>query len=72
MTFMDTVGRPTLKLKAINVVDDIRDREIIVSYDYSFTASLRKPLTIFAGVIALFFTAWAIGNLDVSIKAKKA
>lgn len=30
-TFMDTLGRTTLKLTALNVVDDIRERELVVS-----------------------------------------
>lgn len=71
MTFMDTIGRTSLKLKAINVVDDIRERELIVSYEVSLFSQLRKPLMIFAGVASLFVTAWAIGNLDTSIAARK-
>ena len=66
-TFMDTVGRTTLKLTAINVVDESRDKYLIVSYDYPFMAAYRKPLTIFAGIMAVFATAWGIGRLDVSI-----
>ena len=30
-SFMDTLGRSSLKLIALNVVDDMRDREVIVS-----------------------------------------
>lgn len=30
-TFMDTLGRTTLKLTALNVVDEFRDREVTVS-----------------------------------------
>lgn len=30
-TFMDTVGRTTLKLTAMNVVDEARDKPLIVS-----------------------------------------
>lgn len=70
-TFMDTVGRTSLKLTAINVVDDVRDRSIIVTYDYPLLAGLRKPLAIFGLVISLFIAAWGIGQLDVSIGAKK-
>ena len=29
-TFMDTVGRTTLKLSAMNVVDESRDKDLIV------------------------------------------
>ena len=31
-TFMDTVGRTTLKLSAVNVADDTRDKEVIVCF----------------------------------------
>ncbi|KAI4173282.1 MAG: hypothetical protein LQ343_002993 [Gyalolechia ehrenbergii] len=66
-TFMDTVGRTTLKLTAMNVVDETRDKPLIVTYDYPFSAAFRKPITIFLGVMAVFVTAWGIGRLDVSI-----
>lgn len=64
---MDTVGRTTLKLTAMNVVDESREKELIVTYDYPFTAAFTKPITIFAGVFAVFIAAWGIGQLDVSI-----
>jgi oligosaccharyltransferase complex subunit alpha (ribophorin I) len=70
-TFMDTIGRTALTLNAVNVVDDLRDRELIVTYDYPFMAIFRKPLVIFAGFASLFVATWAIGNLDVSITGKK-
>ncbi|KAI4151765.1 MAG: hypothetical protein L6R39_001954 [Caloplaca ligustica] len=66
-TFLDTVGRTTLKLTAMNVVDETRDKPLIVTYDYPFSAAFRKPITIFLGVMAVFITAWGIGRLDVSI-----
>jgi oligosaccharyltransferase complex subunit alpha (ribophorin I) len=70
-TFMDTVGRTMLTLHAINIVDDFRDRELIVTYDYPFIAILRKPLVIFCAAFAVFITAWGIGSLDVGIKGRK-
>jgi len=66
-TFMDTLGRTTLKLTAMNVIDEARDKDLIITYDYPFTAAYRKPITIFAGIMAVFLTAWSIGRLDVSI-----
>ena len=66
-SFMDTLGRTTLKLTAMNVVDEARDKELIVTYDYPLTAAYRKPLTIFVGIMAVFATAWGIGRLDISI-----
>lgn len=64
---MDTLGRTTLKLTAMNVVDEARDNYLIVTYDYPFIAAYRKPLTIFVGIMTVFFSAWGIGRLDVSI-----
>ena len=69
---MDTIGRTTLTLNAINVVDDLRDGELIVTYDYPLLAGLRKPLVIFASFVSLFAAVWAIGSLDVGIKGKKS
>lgn len=70
-TFMDTVGRTTLTMTAINVVDELRDRDVIVTYDYPFAAHFRKPLTIFAGLLVIFGVSWVVGNLDVSIGKKQ-
>ncbi|KAI9888376.1 MAG: dolichyl-diphosphooligosaccharide--protein glycosyltransferase subunit 1 [Vezdaea aestivalis] len=69
-TYMDTVGRTTLHLTAINMVDDQRNRDLIVTYDYTFIAGLRKPLTIIVGILSVFFAAYAIGSIDVSIGKK--
>lgn len=71
-TFFDTVGRTTLTLTAINVVDELRDRELIVVYDYPSLAKFRKPLAIFVGLLVVFVVSWVVGNLDVSIGGKKA
>ncbi|PSN64470.1 Ribophorin I [Corynespora cassiicola Philippines] len=70
-TFMDTVGRTTLELTAINLVDDFRDRDLVISYDYPAAAGYRKPLVISAGMFALFATVWVVGSLDTSIGKKK-
>ena len=68
---MDTIGRTALTLKAINIVDDLRDRELIVTYDYPLLAGLRKPLVIFVGFVSLFAAVWAIGSVDVGIHGKR-
>lgn len=64
---MDTVGRTTLKLSALNVIDESRDQDLIVTYDYPFWASFRKPMTIVAGVLSVFMAAWGVGQVDTSI-----
>jgi len=70
-TFLDTLGRTELKLSAINLVDEARDVTVLVTYTYPFFAALRKPLTVFAGLAALFAVAWFVGSIDTSIGKKK-
>lgn len=70
-TFMDTVGRTTLTLTALNLVDDFRDRDLVVTYDYPWTAGYRKPVTIALGAFAVFVFVWAVGSIDTSIGKKK-
>ncbi|KAI2613680.1 Ribophorin I [Hypoxylon fragiforme] len=69
-TYLDTIGRTVLTIKARNLVDDLRDRELIVSYDYSLLASLRKPLIIFSSMITVFVGMWAISKVDVKFSTK--
>jgi oligosaccharyltransferase complex subunit alpha (ribophorin I) len=71
-TFMDTQGRPTIVLTSVNGVEEWRDRgALIVTYDYSWIAGLRKPLTIAVSIFGVFFAAWVIGTLDFRIGKKK-
>jgi oligosaccharyltransferase complex subunit alpha (ribophorin I) len=70
-TFMDTLGRPTLELSALNLVDDFRERELIVTYDYSWTAGFRKPIVITMGMFAVFAVTWVMSTIDTSIGKKK-
>ncbi|KAI0837744.1 Ribophorin I [Hypoxylon sp. FL0890] len=69
-TYLDTIGRTVLTIKARNLVDDFRDRDLIVSYDYSLAASLRKPLIIFSSMMTVFVGMWAISKLDVKFSTK--
>lgn len=68
---MDTLGRTTLGLSAINVIDASRDTPLVVTYDYSLGAALRKPLTVVVGIMGVFATAWLVGQVDVSIGKKR-
>lgn len=68
---MDTLGRTALVLTVHNVADDIRDTPLVVTYEYPSSAILRKPLTIFVGLVGVFTTAWFLGSLDFSIGGKK-
>lgn len=69
---MDTVGRTALNIRARNLVDDIRDREIFVTYEYTVLAGLRKPLVIFGSVVSLFVAVYVLGSLNTSISGKRA
>ncbi|WPH04853.1 Dolichyl-diphosphooligosaccharide--protein glycosyltransferase subunit 1 [Acrodontium crateriforme] len=69
-TFMDTAGRTMLELTALNVVDDQRDIQLVISYDYPFAARFRKPISIFAAVAAVFAITAVVRSLDVSIGRK--
>nr|OQO25948.1 hypothetical protein B0A51_06086 [Rachicladosporium sp. CCFEE 5018] len=69
-TFMDTVGRTTLTLTSINLVDELRDRELIITYEYPFSARFRKPVVITLGLFVVYIASYVIGNLDVRIGKK--
>ena len=38
-----------------------------VYYEYSWTAGLRKPLTIFCALFSVFVAAWAFSKVDTRI-----
>jgi oligosaccharyltransferase complex subunit alpha (ribophorin I) len=69
-TYLDTVGRTILSIKARNLVDELRDRELIVSYDYSTAAALRKPFVIFTSAMTAFVGIWLLSKLNVSFSTK--
>ncbi|KAL2866395.1 dolichyl-diphosphooligosaccharide--protein glycotransferase subunit OST1 [Aspergillus lucknowensis] len=69
-TFLDTLGRTVLTLAVESLTDEARDSQLVVTYDYSFWEGIRKPITITAGLFSVFAAAWAIGNIDVSIKKR--
>ena len=69
-TYLDTLGRTTLTITARNLVDEFRDRELIVSYEYPFAAGLRKPLVVFVCMLGLFVTAWVVGGVEVKFSKK--
>ncbi|KAK4539318.1 hypothetical protein LTR36_000780 [Oleoguttula mirabilis] len=68
-TFLDTRGRTTLTLTAVNVVDDWREERaaLVVTYNLPVGARFRKPLALCAGALALFAVSWVVGNVDVRI-----
>lgn len=69
-TFLDTIGRTALIIKARNLVDDFRDRELIVSYDVPFMVSIRKPLVVFGSMVATFVAAYVIGGVELKFASR--
>lgn len=70
-TFLDTIGRTALVIKARNLVDDLRDRELIVSYDLPLMARLRKPLIVFGSSMAVLVGALVMGKLEFKFDSGK-
>lgn len=65
---MDTVGRPTIKLTAFNVADDVRDvTDLVVEYDYPWINNYRKPAIVAVSILAVFAVSWVLGGLDLTI-----
>lgn len=64
-TYLDTVGRTAVVIEARNLVDELRDREVIVTYDYSLVSSLRKPIVIFSSAIFVFVAAYIVGGVEL-------
>ncbi|KAF4123990.1 oligosaccharyltransferase complex subunit alpha (ribophorin I) [Geosmithia morbida] len=69
-TYLDTIGRTAVHVKARNLVDEFRDRDLVISYDVSPTVTLRKPLIVFGSMLSVFVVAWAVGKLELSISNK--
>jgi oligosaccharyltransferase complex subunit alpha (ribophorin I) len=69
-TFLDTIGRTSVTIKAQNLVDEFRDRNLIITYDATTMAALRKPLVVFASMMAVYGAAWAVGKIPVGFSKK--
>lgn len=69
-TYLDTLGRTAVTIMARNLVDEFRDRDLIISYETSLLDTLRKPFIVFASMMAVFVAAWAIGKVEVGFSKK--
>lgn len=69
-TYLDTIGRTAVTIKASNLVDEFRDRDLIISYDVSPVTTLRKPLIVFASMLTVYVVAWAVGKVEVGFGQK--
>lgn len=64
-TYLDTLGRTAVQIEARNLVDEFRDRDLIISYETSSMDTLRKPFIVFASMMTVYVAAWAIGKVEV-------
>jgi oligosaccharyltransferase complex subunit alpha (ribophorin I) len=69
-TYLDTLGRTVVTIKAQNLVDEFRDRDVIISYETSTFDTLRKPFIVFASMMAVYAAAWAVGKVEVGFARK--
>lgn len=64
-TYLDTIGRTSVTLRARNLVDEFRDRQLLISYDLTLSSVLRKPLVVFGSMMAIYVAAWAVGKVQM-------
>lgn len=69
-TYLDTTGRTAVVIKAKNLVDDFRFRDLIISYDTPLASTLQKPLVVFGSMLAVYAAAWAVGKVEVGFSPK--
>ncbi|KEY64935.1 hypothetical protein S7711_08934 [Stachybotrys chartarum IBT 7711] len=70
-TFLDTTGRTLLTIKAHNMVDEFRDRDLVITYETPLAGTLRKPMVIFSSMLAVYVAAWLVGLVNVGFSTKK-
>ncbi|OAQ84107.1 oligosaccharyltransferase alpha subunit [Purpureocillium lilacinum] len=69
-TYLDTIGRTAVTIKARNLVDEFRDRDLIISYETSLFDTLRKPFIVFSSMMTVFVAAWAVSKVEVGFAKK--
>lgn len=69
-TYLDTTGRTAVVIKAKNLADELRFRDLIISYDTPLAGTLRKPVVVFASMLAVYAAAWAVGKVQVGFSSK--
>ncbi|QSL66537.1 hypothetical protein MERGE_000917 [Pneumocystis wakefieldiae] len=66
-TYMDVIGRTSIKLFATNLVDTLSSEEIFVLYDYPLWNNFRKPLAISIAFGVLFLSSSLLKKLKIRI-----
>jgi oligosaccharyltransferase complex subunit alpha (ribophorin I) len=70
-SYLDTIGRPTVKLAYGNLIDGHRGGDLYVQYTYTQWDALRKPLVITATLASIFTMVLFLSKVDVSILKKR-
>ncbi|KAJ6446040.1 oligosaccharyltransferase alpha subunit [Purpureocillium lavendulum] len=68
-TYLDTIGRTAVTIKARNLVDEFRDRDLIISYETSLMDTLRKPFVVFTSMMTVLVAAWALSKVEFFLAA---
>lgn len=69
-TYLDTIGRTSVTIKAKNLGDEFRYRDLIITYETPLAGTLRKPVVVFASMLAVYAAAWALGKVQVGFSSK--
>ena len=70
-TFLDTAGRACVVIRARNLVDEFRDRDVLVSYEVPWRAMLRKPAVVFIGALAGYVVWSIVSRFEVRFSRKR-
>ncbi|CAN6630847.1 dolichyl-diphosphooligosaccharide--protein glycosyltransferase subunit 1 [Trichomonascus vanleenenianus] len=62
-SFLDSVGRPTIRMGYENIIDSHRRGEVYIQYKYTEAAHLSKPLSISGRIGAVFLVLLIAGRL---------
>lgn len=69
-TYLDTIGRTSVTIKAKNLGDEFRFRDLIITYETPLAGTLRKPVVVFVSMLAVYAAAWALGKVQVGFSSK--
>ncbi|KAK9475673.1 Ribophorin I [Lipomyces japonicus] len=68
---LDSVGRTVITLKSQNLLDEHRRHEVYISYTYSASASIQKPVLVITTIAVVFLAFIILLRLDFSISKLK-
>jgi len=69
-TYLDTTGRPEITIKK-QACTEKHAQTIYITYDYSLSAQLQKPMAVSAVLAGLFLLGAGMRRVDFGINEKK-